>query len=396
MSTVSPEAPSTDVDLFDHEFLQAPYAAYRELREQGRAVHVPAQGFWLIPRYDDVRAAAADWETFTSSQGVALLDDFNQPMLGTILASDPPRHTDLRGVLSEQLAPRALGAVREHIGAEVARVVSECAEAGSFDGVSQLGQRIPLEVVSHLIGLPEEGRDTLLPGADAVFTTFGPFSPTVESRMGDFMAYMGFMTSFTDASRLRPGSWGADIFAAVEAGRITGQDAVSLMMAYLVAGMDTTSNSLTALLHLFATRPDVWHAVQEDPSRASAVYEECLRLESPVQGFFRVVTKDVDLGDAVVPAGDRVLLHFGMANRDDAHYADADEFQIDRNPIDHMAFGYGTHSCAGQGLARLEAKALAAALVDQVASIELAGDPELHENPVVRGFGHLPLTVVRK
>ena len=394
MSTQPADVPTTDADLFSHALALDPYPTYRALRDQARVIRVPAHDFWLITRYDDVRAGIGDWETFTSAQGVALLEQFNAPMLGSILATDPPEHEVHRSVLAEQLSPRALRALRETVTGQVAAIVDGLLGSDGFDAVPDLCQQIPLQVVTELVGLPPEGREVLLSGADAIFSTFGPLTPTVEARMERFIAYSAFMGRFTDASLLRPGSWGADIFAAVDSGRLTERAGFGLMTSFLVAGMDTTSNGLSALLRAFATMPEVWAAVQEDTARLPAIFEEVLRLESPVQGFFRVATRDVDLGDAVVPAGDRVLFHFGMANRDERHYPDAETFQIDRNPLDHLAFGYGVHSCAGQGLARLEARALADVLVERVALVELTGDPVLHVNPVVRGLGSLPVRLV--
>lgn len=396
MSAGPSATPQTTVDLFGPDLAADPYATYRELRDLGRAVFVPAHDFWLVSRYDDVRAAANDWETWTSSKGVALLDQFNEPMLGTILATDPPGHDVLRGVLAEQLAPRSLGRLREAIVTQVEAIVSAALEATTFDAVTTLTSQIPVQVVADLIGLPKEGREVLLPGADAVFNTFGPFTPTVEARFANFMAYQGFMSSFNSAASLTPGSWGADVFAAADAGRIGHDDAGRLLMAYLVAGMDTTANGLTAMLELFATQPTVWEHLKANPDSAGAIFEETLRMESPVQGFFRIATRDVAFDDVIVPAGGRVLLHFGSANRDNRKYADPDTFVLERNPLDHLAFGYGVHACAGQGLARMEARALVDALLDRVDRFELVGAAVRHENSVVRGLESLPVRVVAR
>jgi len=393
MSVDSAGVPQTNVELFSRELAADPYATYRALRDLGRAVFVPAHDFWLLSRYDDVRSAANDWQTWTSSKGAGLLDQFNEPMLGTILATDPPGHDVLRSVLAEQLAPRSLGRLRGTIEEQVASIVDLALESDTVDVVAAMTSQIPVQVVADLIGLPKEGREVLLPGADAVFNTFGPFTPTVEERFGQFMAYQGFMSTFASADSLAPGSWGADVFAAADAGRIGHEDAARLMMAYLVAGMDTTANGLTSLIELFATRPAVWEHVKANPESVGPIFEETLRMESPVQGFFRVATREVTFDDVTVPEGGRVLLHFASANRDDRKYTDPDTFQIDRNPLDHLAFGYGVHTCAGQGLARLEARALVSALLARVDTFELAGEPVRHENSVVRGLESLPVTI---
>ena len=393
--TTTPEArPTTDVDLFGSELADDPYETYRALRDAGPALYVPEHDFWLISRYADVRAAALDYETYSSAQGVALLDDFNAAMRGSVLASDPPQHGRLRAVLAEQLSPRGVRAMREHIATAIDAIVAGALEHGELDGVTDLAQRIPTTIVGDLIGVPIEGRENLLPGADAVFTSFGPFTPLLQERLPRFMAYLDWMTSVTNRETLAPGSWGAAVLDAVDEGKIAEESAVPLLNAFLVAGMDTTSNGLAAMLRVFAEQPHVWAALREDPSRAGAVFEETLRLESPVQGFFRVTTREVAVDGTVIPAGARVLLHFGAANRDERHYPDPDTFDVTRNPVDHLAFGYGNHGCGGQAVARLEATSLVDSLLARVESFALAGDPVRHHNPVVRGLAHLPVSVV--
>lgn len=384
---------STDIDLFSPELAQDPYDTYRSLRGLGRAVWLEQHDVWLLTHYDDVRATALDWGGFTSSQGVGLLEPYNRPLIGGILASDPPRHDVLRAVLADKLAPRALAALRSELDAKVGALVAAAVQMETFDAVSDLCQQIPVSVVADLIGLPAEGRDVLLPGADAVFTTFGPESPLLQERRAAFDAYFSWMSTFTDASRLRAGSWGAHVFDAVAQGRISAPDAVNLIRAFLVAGMDTTANALGWLIHELARRTDVWTGWQVDPGIGPALFEEVLRTQSPVQGFFRVATADTQIGTAVVHAGDKVLLHFGIANRDGRKYPRPDEFLPHRNPLDHLAFGYGVHACAGQGLARMEAGSLMRALRDQIGSIVVVEEPRLHPNPVVRGLASLRVVV---
>lgn len=385
------DRPTTELDLFSEQLADAPYDAYRRLRDQAAAVYVPAHDFWVVPRYDDVRAASLGADTFSSAQGVALLAPFNEPMLGSVLASDGQAHERLRAILAEYLAPRAIRALRGMVQERVDRVVGSAVKSGAVDGVKDIAQRVPVAVVGDLIGLPEDGRESLLPGADATFTSFGPFTSTLEQRMPAFLDYQRFMSEVAERRSFAPGSWGAAIYAAVDEGRISDGDAMGLLQAYLVAGLDTTSNAISALLRLYAEDSDVWEAVKQEPSLAPSIFEEILRMESPVQGFFRVTTREITLDGVTVPSDARVLLHYGSANRDERHYPDPDQFQMRRNPLDHLAFGYGPHGCAGQGLARMEAAAITSALLARVDRIELGGAPTRHYNPVIRGLEKLPL-----
>jgi cytochrome P450 len=394
VTSSSVSAPVSDVDLFSSDVLADPYPAYRSLRDAGPAVRSTAHPVWVLARYADVRAALADWESFTSAQGVALTDEMNAPMLGSVLASDPPQHDVLRSVLTEKLAPRALAKLRGDIAERADALVDGVVARGSFDAVTDLAQALPVGVVADLIGLPSEGREKLLLGADATFAAFGPLDERMMARMPAFMDYQQYMRSFTDRSQFTPGSWGAAVFDAVDDGRVAHEVAVQLLNAYLVAGMDTTVNALSAYIRFLAEDPELWAGLKADPGLVASGFEETLRLESPVQAFFRNTTRDVDVDGTVVPAGSRVLLSFGSANRDERHYPDPERFDVRRNPLDHLAFGYAVHGCAGQGLARIEAQALISALLRRVDRLELAGEPVLHEHPVVRGLEQLPVVVV--
>ena len=392
MTQSATAVPESDIDLFSEELYANPYSAYKKLRDLGPVVYMREHNFYALTRYDQVRAADGDSETF-SSKGVALLPQFNEMLVGTIIATDPPDHGALRSVLSEQLAPRAINKLGVDIRRRADELVASVLELGTFDAVTQLAQQMPMSIVADLIGIPKEGRDILIPGAEAFFACFGPMNTFLESKVPVVMAFNEWMASVSQRDQLTPGSWGDAIFKAVDAGRIAEESALPLMTAFLVAGMDTTVNGIGTMIRVFAEQPDVWAALREDPSLAGAAFEETLRYESPVQSFFRASTRDVVFDDVTIPKNSSVCLHFGSANRDERHYSDPDSFQVTRNPVDHMAFGYGTHGCAGQALARIEARAVVGALLDQVETIEPAGAPELHYNTIARGLGALPVTM---
>ncbi|MDQ0382871.1 cytochrome P450 [Amycolatopsis thermophila] len=386
--------PVSDIDVYSDDVLDDPYPAYRALRDAGPAVYLSSRSLWAIARYSDVRKALADAATFSSAAGVGVSDEMNAMQTGTVLASDDPQHAELRAVLSEKLAPRALTALRSAIAEQADALVADVVARGSIDGVTDLAARLPTDVVADLIGLPREGREVLLPGADAMFASFGPLDERLRNRMPEVTAYLEFMSAMTDRAKLAPGSWGAAILDAVDEGRLAPGSAVPLMTAYLVASMDTTVHSLGNFLRLLAENQDLWQALKADPGLVGPAFEENLRLDSPAQGFTRVTTREVDVDGVVIPEGSRVLVSFASANRDERHYPDPDRFDVHRNPVDHLAFGYGVHGCAGQGLARIEARALVGSLLRRAERIEPAGEPTRHLNPAVRGLGHLPLTLV--
>ncbi|MDX6741550.1 cytochrome P450 [Actinocorallia sp. A-T 12471] len=396
MSNAATNEPTevSDLDLFAPDIVADPFPTLDRLRELSPAVHLSRYDFWVLTRYDDVRAAARDWQTFSSAEGVALTPEFNERLAGSILSADPPEHEQLRAVLREKLAPRGLSAVREQIRSYADRLVDGLVERRTFDGVADLAAVYPINVVADLVGLPLEGREKLHPGADAIFAAFGPFGSYAQEHLDALISYQVWMEAMTDRAKIAPGGWGETILDAVDDGRLNRLSAVKAMSAYMTAGMDTTVNAVSAMLRLFAERPDVWAELKDEPTLAGPIFEEILRLESPVQGFWRVTRRDAEVDGVAIPAGRRVMLHWAAANRDPRHYPRPTEFELRRNPVDHLAFGYGIHGCAGQGLARLEAAELLASLLERVDRFELAGDVERRGNPIVRSLRSIPLRVV--
>jgi cytochrome P450 len=203
---------------------------------------------------------------------------------------------------------------------------------------------------------------------------------------------MDFITKTYDENRLRPGGFGSTVAEAARAGEITREAAITLLAGYIVAAFDTTINAIGNGAWLFSQHPDQWRLVREDPSRVPAAFLEIIRIEAPLQHLARVTTREVDLGEGVVlPQGARVVVSYASANRDERHFPDPDRFDIERNPVDHLAFGLGNHTCAGQGLARLEGLAVFSALAKRGDGFTLTGPAERDPNSVTRGFSKLPM-----
>ena len=153
-------------------------------------------------------------------------------------------------------------------------------------------------------------------------------------------------------------------------------------------------NAVASAVYLFAEHPDQWDLVRGDRSLIPSAFNEVLRLHAPVHHFTRVATSDQDIGGVVLPAGTRILVMYGSANRDERHYPDPDRFDVTRNPIDQLAFGRGVHLCVGQNLAKMEGHAIFAELADRVERFELTGEPEWMLNNTLHGLGRLPLRAI--
>jgi cytochrome P450 len=385
--------PRSDVDLFTDEVMADPYPVFRQLRDMGPVVHLGRLDVWAIPRFAEARHVLGDWQSFSSAD-VALNEQFNQYIGDGIIRSSPPLHDQQRSVLASRLAPRALRELQPEIDRRAHELVSNLADQGSFDAVNDLARRFPLEIVADLIGLPQQGRERLLELVDANFNCFGPDNArTRESgpKLAELATYV--MTSAT-RDTLAENSMGAAIYEAVDAGYVPAEAAPWLVMTYVTAGIDTTVHAIGHAVWLLAQHRDQWDALRADQSLIPDAFREVLRYESPVQMFGRTATADWTVDGITVPAGARLAVLFGCANRDERKWKEPDRFDIRRPNFDQLGFGYGLHACAGQALARIEGEAVIRALAENVAHID-AGQPIRHYNNVLRGLESLPITVAK-
>lgn len=391
-ATAAGPIPQFDVDLFSDENLTDPYPLYARFRAAGPVVYLPAIDAYVLSRYADVRAGLGDHETFISGRGIGLSDAGNATRKGVIIATDNPLHDQLRAVLSERLSPRAMNALRAEIARKADAFVAGVVAQPSFDGVRDLAQAFPLTVVCQLIGLPEADRLRLLEWADAGFNLWGPPNERNRRSLPVWQSLVEYISTQATRDRLPPGSMGAAIYEAADRGLIAPEQCPQLFVSYLVAGVDTTINALANAIALFATNPEQWELVRGDRSLIPSAFEEVLRVDAPLQLVRRWCVRDTIVDGAAIPAESNVVMIYASANRDERKWAEPDRFDVTRNPVDHLTFGYGLHGCAGQALARLESHAILGALADRVARFEI-GTPVRRLNNVMRGLERLPVTV---
>lgn len=383
--------PTSDVDLFADEVVLDPYPVYAELRERGPVVHLPENDVYALTRYDVVRDALADWESF-SSASIAFNPMANEALTGTSLASDPPVHTQLRATLTENLSPRALRGLKAGIDAKADALVAELAGKGSFEAIDALARAFPLEVVADLIGFTGHVRDNMLRWGQAAMQVLGPMNQRTAENFpiaGELYAWCSQVT----AEDLAEGSVGRGIFDAEARGAIPPDTAGHIIHQYLGAGVDSTIAAMGNIVALFARHPDQLALVRANPSLVPAAFNEVLRFWPPINAWGRLATKDVEVGGTVIPAGAQVAVLLGAGNRDPRHYDDPDAFLVERNPVDHLAFGYGPHGCAGQGLARLEAHAVIEALSRRVERLVAGAEVRVPGN-TTRSIEELPVLEV--
>jgi cytochrome P450 len=376
MTAIAP--PTHELDLFADEVLLDPYPAYAGLRELGGVVHLPANDVYALTRYGVIRAALADWESF-SSVSIGFNPAVNEALAGTSLASDPPVHTRLRAVLAENLAPRALRNLKDDIDAKADALVAELVQQGSFEAIDALARAFPLQVVADLIGFTGGVRDNMLRWGQAAMEVIGPMNARTRESFPIAGELYGWCSTVT-ADDLAPGSVGRGIFDAEARGDIPPDTAGRIIHQYLGAGIDTTVAAIGNVVALLGAHPDQLALVREDPSLVPATFNEVLRFWAPIHAWGRRATKDVEVDGVVIPAGSQVAILFGAGNRDPRHYVNPDAFLVERNPIDHLTFGYGPHGCAGQGLARLEGHAVIAALSRRVDRLVVGAEVRVPSN----------------
>lgn len=394
--------PTMGADPFGHDILEDPTDFHRELRDAGPVVYLSKYDVYAMGRYKHVRAAITDWQSFQSAAGVGLKDfrredPWRKPSV--LLEADPPHHDAPRAVLSSILNGRALRGLRDRWFADAERFVDEIAARPSLDGAVDIAEVFPLRVFPDAVGISREGRENLLPYGEHGFNEFGPRNdlvakglPTI-GQLGKWVELQCMRNSLALKVFDDQPTFGAEIWAAADRGDITYDQAPMLVRALLSAGVDTTVLGIGAVLYAFAANPDQWKRLHANPSLVRIAFEEAVRLESPVQTFFRTTTRPVSIDGFTVPDGKKVLLFYGAANRDPRAWEHPERFDLSRNPSGHVGFGMGIHQCVGQHVARLEAEALLTAMARRFSAIELAGTPRRHHNNTLRGFESLPITL---
>ena len=388
--------PVSQLDPFAESFLSDPYPRYAQLRELGPVVLLEAHGAYCLPRFAEVHRTLNDWETFCSERGVGLLDFAKQKPwrpASLLLEADPPQHTRARAVVTRVLSAKALRGLKAQFAAEAERLMDGLVRRGRFDGVTDLAQVYPVKVFPDAIGLTTAGRENLLPYGDMVFNAYGPRNELLERSMENADRVSAWIISQCERSALSPEGLGAQIYAEAAAAGLPEEDAALLVRSFLTAGVDTSVTGLGATLYAFSRNPEQWALLRQDPSLARPAFDEALRLESPVQTFFRTTTRPVEIGGAMLPEGAKVFMSLASANRDPRRWENPDRFDIRRRTTGHVAFGAGIHTCIGQMVARMEAEVVLAALLARVEHIEPAGEVKRRLNNSMRAYASLPLVV---
>jgi len=386
--------PTLDIDPFEESFLENPYPVHARLRDLAPVAWLPRYGVAAIARYEEVRKVLRDWQTFSSARGVGLADlahqaRFRLPSL--LLEADPPAHDHARRVMNKALSNTVMERLRERFLAVAESLVTDLLARGQCDGIRDIAEAYPLQVFPDAIGMKREGRHNLLPYGDMVFNSFGPENQRFRDSAPRAQTAFPWVKEQALRENLTSDGFGMIVYQAVDAGEISEEDGGALVRSMLTAGVDTTVNGIGAALYCLCRWPDQWNRLRSHPDLARGAFEEAVRLESPVQTFFRTTTRPCTLADHELPEGQKVLMFLASANRDPRRWQNPDDYDITRATGGHLGFGFGIHACVGQLLARLEGEAVLRALALRVSRIEVAGPPIRRYNNTLRGLSSLPL-----
>jgi cytochrome P450 len=399
------------LDPYDYAFQDDPYPTYAWLRAHEPLHHNPELDLWALTRHADIDAALKSDGTYSNSWGVAIEKSAWGPdahKVMSILGMDPPRQNRLRALVSRGFTPRRVHDLLPRIQDLTDRYLDECLEMGSFDWIADFAGKLPMDVISEMMGVPEEDRAEVRRQADVVVHREDGVHDVPTAGAEASMWLVGYYQDMVDQRRRRPSD---DLTSALiearlgdgsgDGERLGDEDVIAFLFLMVVAGNETTTKLLGHAVHHLTRHPDQLERVFGGGGDTDLVVpwiEETLRFDTSSQLLARYLLRDVELHGAVAPAGSKLLLCLGSANRDERVFGRPDAYDISRDRAELaqiLSFGGGRHFCLGANLARLEARVALTALVERARTISVDHGASRRVHSVnVRGFAVEPMTVV--
>jgi cytochrome P450 len=412
---VSANAPAIDFenDAFTDE---VPYAMFDWLRQNDPVCWYDwphGKGYWAITRHDDLVAVHKDTKTFSSETGATALEDLAPDAIEarkSMIDTDPPRHTRLRGLVNREFTPRAVAAY-ENLLRELTRVIlDEALPLGEFDFVEHVAAPLPIQVLCRILGVPPEDNLLLIDWGDRMIGSTDPAMSDMSYEHPDSDAYR--LLPFRSPAAVELWRYGhgiaeqrrADpdddivsklVHAEIDGERLTPREFDVMFLLLVVAGNETTRQAIAHGMLALMEHPEELRRLRDDPSLTPTAVDEIIRWATPVLHFRRTATCDVELRGQTIREGDKVVTWYISANRDELVFDDPYRFDVGRRPNDHVSFGRGgPHFCLGAHLAKLEVKVMFEELLPRLQSIEPAGPPERIRTNFTNAFRAMPVRVV--
>ncbi len=416
----------TDVDLdsydpMEREVQQCPFPHYRALRERAPVYHHSRTGMYFVSRLDTVNQVLRDTETFSSQMSNAATVGDSEvmervkeisrkgwPRIETMLTLDPPAQTRYRKLVSRAFSARRIAALEPRVRAITEELVDAFPDRGRVDFHNGFSVALPVKVIAFALNMDPAREPDIKRWSDDAVAPLGAHISD-ERRIEAAEGVVECMHYWHDEVERRRHDPQDDILTELVEADFEDLDGTvrplefpeifSIVQQLMVAGNETTTKLLNETAKLLVENPEWWTGVQTDPSKIPAVVEEALRMSSPNQGLFRLVTRDTELEGVAIPAGSRVWVMFGSANRDERVFPDPDRFAPDRESLkEHVAFGKGHHFCIGAPLSRLEGTVAVEVLSQRLESIAFSDGNTFEYEPsfILRGLAALDLDLVKK
>lgn len=392
--------PDVYFDPYDVDINADPYPTYARLREEAPAYHNDRYDFWALSRHADVEQALVSWQVFSSTRGdiLEIIKAGIDLPPGVILFEDPPVHTMHRGLMSRVFTPRRMAALEDQVRAFCARSLDPLVGSDGFDIITELASVMPMRVIGMLLGIPEQDQVAVRDKTDANLRTEPGQPMDVKEEnvaSGDMFADYIEWRAKHPSDDLMTQLLNAEFEDESGATRtLTRQEVLTYTAVIAGAGNETTGRLIGWLAKLLAEHPDQRREVVEDRSLIPQVIDEALRFEPTGHATARYVMNDVEYHGTTIPAGSPVLLVLASANRDPRRYTNPDAFDIHRDDIQHLAFGFGIHFCLGANLARLEGRVALDELLKRFPEWDIDHDnTRLAPTSTVRGWERMPLVL---
>lgn len=392
---------SFDLRDLPKEFFDNPFPYYRALRELA-PIKPLRDGAYFLTRYDDLMTAYRSPTIFSSDKKAEFRPKFGQSLLyehhtTTLVFNDPPLHTRVRKLIVGALTPRAIMAMERDLVTVVDRRLDDIAKKDTVDLIEDFAVGIPVEIIGNLLGVPHDARGPLRAWSTAILTALEPALPAgaFEDGNGALREFLDYLEILVAARRAHPGNPERDVLTRLIQGeesgeRLTAAELLHNCIFLLNAGHETTTNLIGNGLVALAQFPEERRRLIAEPELIKTAVDEILRYESSVQLGNRITTQATQIGGIEMPAGTRLALCIGAANRDPLQFPDPERFDVVRTPNRHLAFAGGAHQCAGLMLARLEGTVAISRFLARFPDYALSGEPVRSRRARFRGFQRVP------
>jgi cholest-4-en-3-one 26-monooxygenase len=361
--------------------------------------HEGVPGFWSVTRHADIVRVSRHPELFSSHRRTSMFDEFSEADISfyglMMLFMDPPEHTRKRSLVNKGFTPRMIKQLEEHIRDISHQLIDRIAPKGEADFVTDIAAPLPLYVICELLGAPVEDRDMLFDWSNRLLGFDDPeYSSSYEDAAEVSAQIMGYAAELAALRRAEPGD---DIATRLlrpgdDGGELTDEEFQLFVLMLIIAGNETTRNGASGGMLAFFDHPAQWRRLLADRSLLRTAPDEIVRWCSPVNLFRRTATRDTELGGQSVREGDKVVVFYASANRDEEVFADPFTFDVGRDPNPHIGFGGGgPHFCLGTHLARLELSVLFEVLLDRMPDIAPAGEPRRLRSNFINGIKEIPV-----